>query len=162
MGGRVAVSAMFGIAIAALVAPAFAGGRKAAPAPRAAHANGPLQPLGVAAFKRKLAAVKGVGLVTKLKMAALIGRFTEDVYWFHEGKSRQTLAQLHTRFNALHHHIAGLIAADNPTLHAALIRSRAALWRAFADRARYRAGFGRKLVRRIEGHDPQLAANPSR
>jgi hypothetical protein len=162
MPARSAVSAIVGLSMTALAAPAFAAGPNAATAPASAYTAGQFQRLGAAAFKRKLRAAKGVGLVQKLKVAAQVNRFAEDFYWFHKGKGGKTLAQLRARFDAIHAYVANLVAPENPALHAILMRSRAALWRAFANRRLYAAGFGRNVIRRIEGRAPQLAANWAR
>jgi hypothetical protein len=159
MRARSAVSAIVGLSMTALATPAFAAGSKAATAPATAYTTSQVQRLGAAAFKRKLRAAKGVGLIQKLKVAALVNRFAVDFYWFHKGKGGKTLAQLRARFNTIHAYVAKLVAPENPALHATLMRSRAALWRAFADRRLYAAGFGHNVIRRIEGHDAQLAAN---
>lgn len=155
-------SAVLGIAMTAIAAPALAEGRIDGRVPMTAYAAGQFQRIDVEAFIRKLRKVKGLGLLTKIKLGAQINRIAEDFYWFHKGKSAKRLAEMRARFDVLHNHIAGLIWAKNPDMHAMFVRSREALWRAFADRGLYTAGFGRKVIKRIEGREPQFAADESR
>jgi hypothetical protein len=154
MRRRFAVSAILGLSMTALAAPASVAGPKSAQAPT--------RHLSAAAFKHKLAAADGVSLTQKLRVASRVQQFSEDVYWYHKGKSDQSLAQLHARFNKIFRYVVGLVADRDPALHATLVNSRTALWHAFADKARFLAGFGRKIAKRLDGRDPQLAANQGR
>ncbi|MEQ8699780.1 MAG: hypothetical protein RLT05_24875 [Bauldia litoralis] len=156
-----AVSAIIGLSMAATIAQtgqALAAG----PTGGTAYSTSQIQRLGPDALQRRLTGAKGVGLVQKLQVAARVRSFTESVYWYHKGESEQSLAALRARFDALHGQIADLVEGSNPTLHADLVRSRAALWQAFANPKLFRTGFGRDTIKRLEGRDPQLADSQTR
>jgi hypothetical protein len=156
-----------GCALTVAAAPGLAAdvARKTAPV-IAAHVAGShvvksLQKLDIEALKTGLRKVRGVGLFTKLDLASRVNRFTEDFYWFHKGNSGRSLAEMRARFDRLHARIAHVLDGKDEGMHAMLVRSRDALWRAYADRRLFAAGVGRKVIERIEGGG-QLAFQSSR
>jgi hypothetical protein len=161
MRHRFAISAVLGLSICAVGAPALSAGAQAA-SRGTTYSTGQIQRIGPAALQKRLTDAKGIGLVQKLKVVARVRTFTEAFYWYHKGRSQQSLAQLRGRFNVLHRHIANLVKDDNPQLHADLVRSRAGLWQSFANARLFRTGFGRGTIKRLEGRAPELADSQGR
>lgn len=155
---RLAVSAILGLSMTALAGPALAAG----PEGGTVYTASQIQGIGPDALQRRLTAAKGVSLAQKLQVVARVRSFTEAVYWYHTGKSGQSLAALRARFGGLHRQIATLIQGANPKLYADLVQSRASLWQGFADPNLFKTGFGRGTIKRLEGRAPQLANGQGR
>ena len=112
------------------------------------------RPLDTDAFLKRLKKVRGVSLLSRVRLAVRINRFARRFSHYHEGKGAKRLPDLRRRFNVLHASLASLIRPKNPRMHAFLIRSREALWRAFAVRGLFYAGFGRDFRARDKAPAP--------
>ncbi|MDH3234359.1 MAG: hypothetical protein OEQ29_12645 [Alphaproteobacteria bacterium] len=107
-------------------------------------------------IKALLRQAKGVSLIDKLEMRRHLTAFTEEFYKFHKGVSENTLAQLRTRFEALHRQIVSLLSPENPQLSAHFERARGALWSAYSDREAFTSTVGREIVKDVEGEGAGL------
>jgi hypothetical protein len=156
MGIGVALVASIGLATAT---PAWAEDRVRAGGSAPALAGASAKPFDTDAFKIKLKKVRGVSILSKIRLAVRINRFARKFNLYHEGKSAKRLAELRRSFDILHASLASLIQPNNPRMHASLMRSREALWRAFAVRGLFYAGFGRDFGGRDGARTPQLTSD---
>lgn len=146
----------------ATVTPAWADGQTRFGGSTPSLTSAKAKPFDTDAFKKRLKKIRGVSLLNKIRLAIRINRFARKFNLYHEGKSAKRLADLRRSFNILHASLASLIQPKNPRMHASLMRSREALWRAFAVPGLFYAGFGRDFSGQNKAHVSPLTLGGSR
>lgn len=117
---------------AAAVAPPSA---KAAPAAPVAKATPP--PLDLKALETELKETKAIGVMTKLSIKNQVDDLLSQFRAFYQGKLKITLAELRRPFDLLVLKLLSLLQDSDPTLAAAIVASREAIWGILSDPAKF-------------------------
>jgi hypothetical protein len=117
-------------AAAAAVPPAKAGA-----APPVAKTAAP--PLDVKALETQLKETKAIGLMTKLSLKNQVDDLLGQFRAFYQGKLKITLAELRRPFDLLVLKLLALLQDSDPTLAAAIVASREAIWGILSDRTKF-------------------------
>lgn len=117
---------------AAAVAPPSA---KAAPAAPVAKATPP--PLDLKALETELKETKAIGVMTKLSIKNQVDDLLSQFRAFYQGKLKITLAELRRPFDLLVLKLLSLLQDSDPTLAAAIVASREAIWSILSDRTKF-------------------------
>ena len=108
---------------------------KAAPAPSAAKAAPP--PLDLKALETQLKETKAIGVMTKLSIKNQVDDLLSQFRAFYQGKLKITLAELRRPFDLLVLKLLSLLQDSDPTLAAAIVASREAIWSILSDRTKF-------------------------
>ena len=107
---------------------------KAAPAPVAKAAAPPLD---LKALETELRETKAIGVMTKLSLKNQVDDLLSQFRAFYQGKLKTTLAELRRPFDLLVLKLLSLLQDSDPTLAAAIVASREAIWGILSDRTRF-------------------------
>lgn len=108
---------------------------KAGPAAPVAKAAAP--PLDVKALETQLKETKAIGLMTKLSLKNQVDDLLSQFRAFYQGKLKITLAELRRPFDLLVLKLLALLQDSDPTLAAAIVASREAIWGILSDRTKF-------------------------
>jgi type IV secretory pathway VirB10-like protein len=117
-------------AVAAAVPPA-----KPAPAAEAAKPKAP--PLDLKALETQLKETKAIGVLTKLSLKNQVDDLLSQFRAFYQGKLKTTLAELRRPFDLLVLKLLSLLQDTDPTLAAAIVASREAIWGILSDPVKF-------------------------
>ena len=116
------------------VAPAAA----AVPAAKAAPvAKATAPPLDLKALENELKGTKAIGVMTKLSLKNQVDDLLSQFRAFYQGKLKTTLAELRRPFDLLVLKLLALLQDSDPTLAAAIVASREAIWGILSDRTKF-------------------------
>jgi hypothetical protein len=115
-------------------AAAAAPSAKAAPPPVAKAAAPPLD---LKALETELKETKAIGVLTKLSLKNQVDDLLSQFRAFYQGKLKTTLAELRRPFDLLVLKLLSLLQDSDPTLAAAIIASREAIWGILSDRTKF-------------------------
>jgi hypothetical protein len=107
---------------------------KAAPPPVAKAAAPPLD---LKALETELKETKAIGVLTKLSLKNQVDDLLSQFRAFYQGKLKTTLAELRRPFDLLVLKLLSLLQDSDPTLAAAIIASREAIWGILSDRTKF-------------------------
>jgi hypothetical protein len=107
---------------------------KAAPPPVAKAAAPPLD---LKALENELKETKAIGVLTKLSLKNQVDDLLSQFRAFYQGKLKTTLAELRRPFDLLVLKLLSLLQDSDPTLAAAIIASREAIWGILSDRTKF-------------------------
>jgi hypothetical protein len=107
---------------------------KAVPAPVAKAAAPPLD---LKALETELKETKAIGVMTKLSLKNQVDDLLSQFRAFYQGKLKTTLAELRRPFDLLVLKLLSLLQDSDPTLAAAIVASREAIWGILSDRTRF-------------------------
>ena len=107
---------------------------KAAPA---AVAKAAAPPLDLKALETELKETKAIGVMTKLSLKNQVDDLLSQFRAFYQGKLKTTLAELRRPFDLLVLKLLSLLQDSDPTLAAAIVASREAIWGILSDRTRF-------------------------
>jgi hypothetical protein len=115
--------------------------RPAAVAPSSAKA-GPVAkaaapPLDLKALETELKETKAIGVMTKLSIKNQVDDLLSQFRAFYQGKLKITLAELRRPFDLLVLKLLSLLQDSDPTLAAAIVASREAIWGILSDRTKF-------------------------
>jgi hypothetical protein len=113
----------------AAVAPSSA---KAAPVAKAAA-----PPLDLKALETELKETKAIGVMTKLSIKNQVDDLLSQFRAFYQGNLKITLAELRRPFDLLVLKLLSLLQDSDPTLAAAIVASREAIWGILSDRTKF-------------------------
>jgi hypothetical protein len=113
----------------AAVAPSSA---KAAPVAKAAA-----PPLDLKTLETELKETKAIGVMTKLSIKNQVDDLLSQFRAFYQGKLKITLAELRRPFDLLVLKLLSLLQDSDPTLAAAIVASREAIWGILSDRTKF-------------------------
>ncbi|HEX4522400.1 MAG TPA: hypothetical protein VH704_02685 [Casimicrobiaceae bacterium] len=108
---------------------------KAAPAPAVAKASAP--PLDLKALETQLKETNAIGVMTKLSIKNQVDDLLSQFRAFYQGKLKITLAELRRPFDLLVLKLLSLLQDSDPTLAAAIVASREAIWGILSDRTKF-------------------------
>jgi hypothetical protein len=108
---------------------------KAAPAAPVAKAAAP--PLDLKALETELKETKAIGVMTKLSIKNQVDDLLSQFRAFYQGKLKITLAELRRPFDLLVLKLLSLLQDSDPTLAAAIVASREAIWGILSDRTKF-------------------------
>ena len=108
---------------------------KAAPAAPVAKAAAP--PLDLKALETELKETKAIGIMTKLSIKNQVDDLLSQFRAFYQGKLKITLAELRRPFDLLVLKLLSLLQDSDPTLAAAIVASREAIWGILSDRTKF-------------------------
>ena len=108
---------------------------KAAPAAPVAKAAAP--PLDLKALETELKETKAIGVLTKLSIKNQVDDLLSQFRAFYQGKLKITLAELRRPFDLLVLKLLSLLQDSDPTLAAAIVASREAIWGILSDRTKF-------------------------
>jgi hypothetical protein len=109
---------------------------KAAPVSAAAKPQAP-PPLDLKSLETRLKDTKAIGVLTKLSLKNQVDDLLAQFRAFYQGKLKITLAELRRPFDLLLLKVLSLLQDSDPTLAAAIVASREAIWGILADRAKF-------------------------
>jgi hypothetical protein len=115
--------------------PAAALPARAGPAPPVAKAAAP--PLDLKALETELKETRAIGVMTKLSLKNQVDDLLSQFRAFYQGKLKITLAELRRPFDLLVLKLLSLLQDSDPTLAAAIIASREAIWGILSDRTKF-------------------------
>ena len=107
---------------------------KAATAPVAKAAAPPLD---LKALETELKETKAIGVMTKLSLKNQVDDLLSQFRAFYQGKLKITLAELRRPFDLLVLKLLSLLQDSDPTLAAAIVASREAIWGILSDRTKF-------------------------
>jgi hypothetical protein len=107
---------------------------KAAPAPIAKAVAAPLD---LKALETELKETKAIGVMTKLSIKNQVDDLLSQFRAFYQGKVKTTLAELRRPFDLLVLKLLSLLQDSDPTLAAAIVASREAIWGILSDRTKF-------------------------
>ena len=107
---------------------------KAAPA---AVAKAAAPPLDLKALETELKETRAIGVMTKLSLKNQVDDLLSQFRAFYQGKLKTTLAELRRPFDLLVLKLLSLLQDSDPTLAAAIVASREAIWGILSDRTRF-------------------------
>ncbi|HEV7413288.1 MAG TPA: hypothetical protein VGP14_06480 [Casimicrobiaceae bacterium] len=108
---------------------------KAAPAAPVAKAAAP--PLDLKTLETELKETKAIGVMTKLSIKNQVDDLLSQFRAFYQGKLKITLAELRRPFDLLVLKLLSLLQDSDPTLAAAIVASREAIWGILSDRTKF-------------------------
>ena len=108
---------------------------KAAPAAAVAKTTPP--PLDLKALETELKETKAIGVMTKLSIKNQVDDLLSQFRAFYQGKLKTTLADLRRPFDLLVLKLLALLQDSDPTLAAAIVASREAIWGILSDRTKF-------------------------
>jgi hypothetical protein len=108
---------------------------KAAAAAPVAKAAAP--PLDLKALETELKETKAIGVMTKLSIKNQVDDLLSQFRAFYQGKLKITLAELRRPFDLLVLKLLSLLQDSDPTLAAAIVASREAIWGILSDRTKF-------------------------
>jgi hypothetical protein len=117
-------------AVAAAVPPA-----KPAPVAEAAKPKAPT--LDLKALETQLKQTKAIGVLTKLSLKNQVDDLLSQFRAFYQGKLRTTLGELRRPFDLLVLKLLSLLQDSDPTLAAAIVASREAIWGILSDPVKF-------------------------
>jgi len=110
----------------------------AAPAAKAAPvAKATAPPLDLKALENELKGTKAIGVMTKLSLKNQVDDLLSQFRAFYQGKLKTTLAELRRPFDLLVLKLLALLQDSDPTLAAAIVASREAIWGILSDRTKF-------------------------
>ena len=110
----------------------------AAPAAKAAPvAKAMAPPLDLKALENELKGTKAIGVMTKLSLKNQVDDLLSQFRAFYQGKLKTTLAELRRPFDLLVLKLLALLQDSDPTLAAAIVASREAIWGILSDRTKF-------------------------
>ncbi|MEO8567086.1 MAG: hypothetical protein ABI541_11940 [Betaproteobacteria bacterium] len=113
-------------------APAGSPSAKAAPVAKA-----PAPSLDLKALETKLKETKAIGVMTKLSIKNQVDDLLSQFRTFYQGRLKTTLAELRRPFDLLVLKLLALLQDSDPTLAAAIVASREAIWGILSDRTKF-------------------------
>lgn len=110
----------------------------AVPAAKAAPvAKATAPPLDLKALENELKGTKAIGVMTKLSLKNQVDDLLSQFRAFYQGKLKTTLAELRRPFDLLVLKLLALLQDSDPTLAAAIVASREAIWGILSDRTKF-------------------------
>jgi hypothetical protein len=110
----------------------------AAPAAKAAPvAKAAAPPLDLKALENELKETRAIGVMTKLSLKNQVDDLLGQFRAFYQGKLKTTLAELRRPFDLLVLKLLALLQDSDPTLAAAIVASREAIWGILSDRTKF-------------------------
>ncbi len=94
-------------------------------------------PLDLASLETRLKETKAIGLMTKIALKNQVDDLLNQFRAFYAGKLQATLAELRRPYDLLVLKVLSLLQDSDPTLAAAIVASREALWGILSDRAKF-------------------------
>ncbi len=94
-------------------------------------------PLDLASLETRLKETKAIGLMTKIALKNQVDDLLNQFRAFYAGKLQTTLAELRRPYDLLVLKVLSLLQDSDPTLAAAIVASREALWGILSDRAKF-------------------------
>ena len=94
-------------------------------------------PLDLASLETRLKETKAIGLMTKISLKNQVDDLLNQFRAFYAGKLQTTLAELRRPYDLLVLKVLSLLQDSDPTLAAAIVASREALWGILSDRAKF-------------------------
>jgi len=116
--------------------PAEAPPKSAAPAPKTPV---PAAPLDVSGLKQELKDTKAIGVFSKLTLKSQMDDLLSALRKFHQGKSKDTLADLRRSYELLVMKVLSLVQDDDKKLASDIVSSREAIWGILADPKKFAA-----------------------
>jgi hypothetical protein len=116
---------------------ATSGARKGA-AP-VAKTPAPAAPLDLNGLKQELKATKAIGVFSKLTLKNQMDDLLSALGKFHQGKGKDTLADLHRSYELLVMKVLSLVQDDDTKLASDIVSSREAIWGILADPKKFAA-----------------------
>ena len=121
---------------AASATPAQPARKNAAPA---AKAPVPAAPLDLSGLKQELKETKAIGVFSKLTLKNQMDDLLSALRKFHQGKGKDTLADLHRSYELLVMKVLSLVQDDDKKLASDIVSSREAIWGILADPKKFAA-----------------------
>ena len=119
----------------ASLAPPAQAPRKESIAPDVAKQKSPS--LDVASLEQRLKDTKAIGVLTKITLKNQVDDLLNQLRAFYQGKLKTTLAELRQPYDLLVLKVLSLLQDSDPTLAAAIVASREAIWAVLADPAKF-------------------------
>ncbi|MGH8850769.1 MAG: hypothetical protein ACREYD_07230 [Casimicrobiaceae bacterium] len=94
-------------------------------------------PLDLKSLETRLKDTKAIGVLTKLSLKNQVDDLLAQFRDFYQGKLKVTLAELRRPFDLLLLKVLSLLQDSDPTLAAAIVASREAIWGILSDRAKF-------------------------
>ena len=124
--------------LAPAAVPSAADQAPAQPAAKAAPvAKATAPPLDLKALESELKETKAIGVMTKLSLKNQVDDLLSQFRAFYQGKLKTTLAELRRPFDLLVLKLLALLQDSDPTLAAAIVASREAIWGILSDRTKF-------------------------
>ena len=96
-------------------------------------------PLDLTSLETRLKETKAIGLMTKIALKNQVDDLLNQFRAFYAGKLQTTLADLRRPYDLLVLKVLSLLQDSDPTLAAAIVASREAIWGILSDRAKFAA-----------------------
>ena len=109
----------------------------AKPAPAAQAAKPAVPPLDLKALETHLKETNAIGVMTKLSLKNDVDDLLDRFRAFYQGKLKTTLAELRRPFDLLVLKLLSLLQDSDPSLAAAILASREAIWGILSDPAKF-------------------------
>ncbi|HEY8623825.1 MAG TPA: hypothetical protein VIM74_08145 [Casimicrobiaceae bacterium] len=93
--------------------------------------------LDVASLEQRLKDTKAIGVLTKITLKNQVDDLLNQLRAFYQGKLKTTLAELRQPYDLLVLKVLSLLQDSDPTLAAAIVASREAIWAVLADPAKF-------------------------
>ena len=94
-------------------------------------------PLDLTSLETRLKETKAIGLMTKIALKNQVDDLLNQFRAFYAGKLQTTLAELRRPYDLLVLKVLSLLQDNDPTLAAAIVASREAIWGILSDRAKF-------------------------
>jgi hypothetical protein len=94
-------------------------------------------PLDLTSLETRLKETKAIGLMTKIALKNQVDDLLNQFRAFYAGKLQTTLAELRRPYDLLVLKVLSLLQDSDPTLAAAIVASREAIWGILSDRAKF-------------------------
>ena len=94
-------------------------------------------PLDLTSLETRLKETKAIGLMTKIALKNQVDDLLNQFRAFYAGKIKTTLAELRRPYDLLVLKVLSLLQDSDPTLAAAIVASREAIWDILSDRAKF-------------------------
>jgi hypothetical protein len=127
---------------AAIPSPQQAPKKEVAPEPAKKEAaqepaKKPEPPLDLASLETRLKETKAIGLMTKIALKNQVDDLLNQFRGFYAGKVKTTLAELRRAYDLLVLKVLSLLQDSDPSLAAAIVASREAIWGILSDRVKF-------------------------
>ena len=99
----------------------------------------PAAPLDVSGLKQELKDTKAIGVFSKLTLKNQMDDLLSALRKFHQGKSKDTLADLRRSYELLVMKVLSLVQDDDKKLASDIVSSREAIWGILADPKKFAA-----------------------
>jgi hypothetical protein len=97
----------------------------------------PPAPFDVTTLEKRLRETQAIGVLAKIALRNQIDDLLSQFHAFHLGKLKTTLAELRRPYDLLVLKVLALLQENDPSLAAAIVASREAIWRILSDPAKF-------------------------